>query len=435
MTPVLAQGLRADRSFERMYRRHVGDVYRYALAVLRNPADAEDVTQTTFLNAYRAFRQGERPRHPQNWLIAIAHNVCRQRFRQAARRVQEVELDENAAEWLEDDDSGPTADDLRRALGHLAFKQRAALVMRELEGRSYAEIAEILGLSVSAVETLLFRARQALREQLAGSLTCAEAERALSREADGQLARPERGALRAHLRECPECRSLARSQRAQRSAWKTLGALPVPASLSSLFGGGGAAVGVKAAAVAASAVVAGGAGLAGERHFAGHHSPAKPRAHAVAVAQTVHGAQLTHARAAAAAHAVAHRGPAVDGRSRPAVALERQATPGRRYNRPVVRGHDKLRGERYARSGGSRVERGHGLASHGRAGHAVAARVPPGRSRSGDRVAAGQQKKQSDRAKGKKKKQDGQALAPLPSVDIPATPPVVPRGRLKPTGP
>ena len=60
MTPLLAERLRADRSFERMYRKHVGDVYRYALAVLRHPADAEDVTQTTFLNAYRAFQRGER---------------------------------------------------------------------------------------------------------------------------------------------------------------------------------------------------------------------------------------------------------------------------------------------------------------------------------------------------------------------------------------
>src|SRR6186997_3171690 len=87
MTPLLAQRPRSDRGFERMYKRHVGDVYRYALAVMRNPADAEDVTQTTFLNAYRSFvEKGNRPEKPQNWLIAIAHNVCRQRFRQSARR-------------------------------------------------------------------------------------------------------------------------------------------------------------------------------------------------------------------------------------------------------------------------------------------------------------------------------------------------------------
>src|ERR1044071_4493263 len=96
MTPLLARA--ADRQFERIYSKHVGDVYRYALVVLRNPQDAEDVTQTTFLNAYRAMQQGERPEVPKNWLIAIAHNVCRQRFRQAQRRPQESPLFEEAAE-------------------------------------------------------------------------------------------------------------------------------------------------------------------------------------------------------------------------------------------------------------------------------------------------------------------------------------------------
>src|SRR5256886_1350760 len=227
MTPLLAQRPRSDRAFERLYKRHVGDVYRYALAVLRNPADAEDVTQTTFMNAYRAYAGGERPRQAQNWLIAIAHNVCRQRFRQSQRRPQEVVFDETVGEWLEDEEQGPSADDLRRALSYLAFNQRAALVMRELEGRSYTEIAEILGLTVAAVETLIFRARRALREQLEGALTCAEAERALSREADGQLQRAEKGPLRAHLRECTECSALARKQRASRGALKALlGGIP-----------------------------------------------------------------------------------------------------------------------------------------------------------------------------------------------------------------
>src|ERR671935_2748153 len=154
MTPLLAQRSRSDRSFERLYRRHVADVYRYALAVMRNQTDAEDVTQTTFLNAFRAFERGERPKKPENWLIAIAHNVCRQRFRQSARRPLEVELDDSVAPDRDERES-PTAQDIRGALSRLTFNQRAALVMRELEGRSYAEIADGLGLSRSAVETLI----------------------------------------------------------------------------------------------------------------------------------------------------------------------------------------------------------------------------------------------------------------------------------------
>ena len=281
MTPLLAQRPRVDRGFERLYRRHVADVYRYALGVLRNPADAEDVTQTTFLNALRAYDRGERPHSPQNWLIAIAHNVCRQRFRQSLRRPHEVAFEDDVADRIVDDDV-PSGEDIRRALGHLAFNQRAALVMRELEGRTYAEIAEILGLSVGAVETLLFRARRALREQLEESLTCHEAELALSKQLDGRLPRPERGPLRAHLRACGDCATVARRQRAQRTAFKSLAAVPLPSSLASLFGGGGAAVGTgvaaKAAAVVATAALAGGVGYEGAHHVGLVHRGHAPKA-------------------------------------------------------------------------------------------------------------------------------------------------------------
>src|ERR671926_1053420 len=105
MAPLLASRERSDRAFEKLYQRHVGDVYRYALVVMRNPDDAEDVTQTTFMNAYRAFARGERPRTPQNWLITIAHNVCRQRFRQSQRRPNELPLEEDVAEAIPDDDA------------------------------------------------------------------------------------------------------------------------------------------------------------------------------------------------------------------------------------------------------------------------------------------------------------------------------------------
>jgi RNA polymerase sigma factor (sigma-70 family) len=286
MTPLLAQRPRQDRQFERIYRKHVGDVYRYALAVLRNPDDAEDVTQTTFMNAYRAFERGERPEAPKNWLIAIAHNVCRQRFRQASRRPNEVEFVEEIVPAREEADERYSLEDIQRALGQLAFNQRSALVMRELEGRSYAQIAEILGLSVGAVETLIFRARRALREQLEGSLSCEEAELALSRQADGVLPRAEKGALRAHLRECETCATAARRQRAQRGALKALGAAPVPGPLigwvSSLFGGTaaatGSAVAVKVAAVTAAGLLVAGGGIEGKRLVEKQHVSAAPAA-------------------------------------------------------------------------------------------------------------------------------------------------------------
>jgi RNA polymerase sigma-70 factor (ECF subfamily) len=209
-----------DHAFEEFYKRHVADVYQYALAVLTNPADAEDVTQQTFLNAYRAWQRGERPQVAHNWLIKIAHNVCRMRWRQAGRRPQEVPL-ADVREPVTIDEDRPDVENVLRALQALPFNQRAAIVMREVEGRSYNEIAEILGTTVASVEALLFRARRRLQ--------------------------------------------------AKRKALGVLGTVPLPGSLSSFFGGGGAAavggavvgadVALKAAAVVATGIVAGGVGF------------------------------------------------------------------------------------------------------------------------------------------------------------------------------
>ncbi|TML11232.1 MAG: sigma-70 family RNA polymerase sigma factor [Actinobacteria bacterium] len=264
VVPLLARRRpAADRSFERLYAKHVHAVYRYSLAVLHNEADAEDVTQTTFLNAYRAFQRGERPHTPHNWLIKIAHNVCRQRFRDSTRRPREVAFDDSLAAATTESADVPTAPEIRRALGFLAFNQRAALVMRELEGRSYAEIADVLDVSLGAVETLIFRGRRALREQLEGGLTCHEAELTLSRLEERKLSNSERGALRAHLRECKDCAVLERRRRGQRAALRNLGAVPLPASLASFFGGGatggvavgGLGIGTKMATVLAAGLV------------------------------------------------------------------------------------------------------------------------------------------------------------------------------------
>lgn len=157
--PVLAR----DQAFESLYRRYVKDVYHYALALLRNPSDAEDVTQTTFLNAYRAYSRGVEVEKPRNWLIKIAHNVARTRYARASRRAKEVPLEDHVEQLAVPEENRPDVRGVLQALGRLPFNQRAALVMRELEGRNYGEIADTLGVSVSAVETLIFRARRSLR--------------------------------------------------------------------------------------------------------------------------------------------------------------------------------------------------------------------------------------------------------------------------------
>jgi RNA polymerase sigma factor (sigma-70 family) len=115
------------------------------------------------MNAYRAYKRGDEIEKPQNWLIKIAHNVARSRYARANRRVKEVPLEEHVEQLAVPEEERPDVEAVLRALGRLPFNQRAALVMRELEGRSYAEIADTIGVSVPAVETLIFRARRSLR--------------------------------------------------------------------------------------------------------------------------------------------------------------------------------------------------------------------------------------------------------------------------------
>ena len=99
MAPRRGSDTRADaeRSFEQLYRGHHGDVYRAALRELGNVHDAEDVTQAAFVDAYRAVLGGTRPAAPRAWLLTIAENVRRRRFRTSLRRPREEPLDADAA--------------------------------------------------------------------------------------------------------------------------------------------------------------------------------------------------------------------------------------------------------------------------------------------------------------------------------------------------
>jgi predicted transcriptional regulator len=118
----------------------------------------------------------------------------------------------------------------------LPFEYRALLALRELDERPCEQIADILDLSPPAVESFLFRARRALREELESVLRCRRAERAISRCLDGELGDRERSALRRHLYECAACRDFDQIQRAHRAALRRLGNVPLPTSLSPASG-------------------------------------------------------------------------------------------------------------------------------------------------------------------------------------------------------
>lgn len=153
----------------RLFQEHSGWIYGYCLRLLRSPEEAEDALQATYLNACRGLREGVRPRVDSAWLLRIAQNVCLTRLRSSGRRarlerVQDVEL-------LEETVAAPAhhGDELiglSDALASLPEQQRRAILLREWQGLSYAEVAARLELTHSAVETLIFRARRSLAAAL-----------------------------------------------------------------------------------------------------------------------------------------------------------------------------------------------------------------------------------------------------------------------------
>src|SRR4051794_11460235 len=148
-----------------LYERYARQIYSYCLHQLGNREEAEDATQSTFLNAFRGFRRGVDPEFESAWLYKIAQNVCLTRQRSSSRR-RRVETPGDL-EAMQDYVPAHQADSdelirLPEALDAMPEQQRRALLLREWQGLSYKEIGEELGLSQAAVETLLFRARRSL---------------------------------------------------------------------------------------------------------------------------------------------------------------------------------------------------------------------------------------------------------------------------------
>jgi RNA polymerase sigma-70 factor, ECF subfamily len=165
-----------DTALAELYERHADRVFGFCLKWLRSREEAEDAVQTTFFYAWRGLGRGVVPELESAWLLAIARNVCRSRTRAARRRAGEIAEDPSVLEAaVEAPVRGDELSGLPEALASLTEQQRRAILLREWQGLSYREIADELGLSQSAVETLLFRARRTLAARLrrpvgAGSL-------------------------------------------------------------------------------------------------------------------------------------------------------------------------------------------------------------------------------------------------------------------------
>lgn len=279
-------------AFETLFDRHARRVYNIAYRISGDAVEAEDVTQETFLRALGALHTLREPQAFAAWLCQIATNLSLEALRRR-RRLPQAELTAVVAETYPDDARwhAPEAvamawDDsraVRATLSRLSPRQRAALVLREMEGLSYAAIAETLGIGAGAVETLIFRARRRFREQYervaAGTtsahpaLGCREARAALAVTLDGEWSGPERAAILAHVRSCAACQGEIDKQRALRKVWAVLPLVPLPATLKPALlahlapvaglATGTAATGTAATGAAATATASSGAGAAG----------------------------------------------------------------------------------------------------------------------------------------------------------------------------
>jgi RNA polymerase sigma factor (sigma-70 family) len=156
-----AASARSDET-ARLYEKYGRQLYRYCLARLRSPEEAEDALQTTFIRVHGALTRDVTPRFEAAWLYKIAHNVCLTRSEVNVRRAR----NEQPTDFSEVDLAAPEASDaaygLEEALASMPKNLRDPILLREWQGLSYAEIAESLDTSVSAVETLIFRARRHL---------------------------------------------------------------------------------------------------------------------------------------------------------------------------------------------------------------------------------------------------------------------------------
>jgi RNA polymerase sigma-70 factor (ECF subfamily) len=218
---------RNDRgALEALLERHEPAIWRFGMKMCRDPEDAKDVLQETMLAAARTARDFRGGSRVSTWLFAIARSFCiKKRRRSKFASGEPISLDEHSERVPDVATSDPAPDEalasrelglaLDGALGELEPSQREVLILRDAEGLSAAEVAEVLGVSVDAVKSRLHRARVALRERLSPFLptpeaaptsSCPEIVPLFSRYLEGEIGSQECARMQEHVERCPRCR-------------------------------------------------------------------------------------------------------------------------------------------------------------------------------------------------------------------------------------
>jgi RNA polymerase sigma factor (sigma-70 family) len=350
-TPLLR--LRSDQQLVALFRegneeafRVIHDRYRARLlAYVRqmlpgHAADVEDALQDVFVRTYAGLRTSNREIALRPWLYRVAHNRCIDELRRPQPVPELLEAHDHPSEC---DPAAETErrESLRRLvadIGRLPEQQRSALLMREMSGMAYADVACALGISVPAVKSLLVRARIGLAQAVeARDAACADIRRELA-EAHGEGVRPSWMARR-HLRDCAGCRACRAEIRTQgrrvAALAPTIGPLAVFAKLFGVGTGAGGGTATAASAGGAGAGAATGLATVSVSHVAALLAAAVVTAGgAVAVQQTVGAQPPAHAKHAVHAAPAATAKPAAEGAMR-VPALIPAASAAHRHVAPV----------------------------------------------------------------------------------------------------